>query len=301
MPTSAEERRFTLLTLLSRSAVSAARIAELPAYREHSGIALQRVIERDIQILRQSGNVIVVDSQYRYQLDNSGTIPIDLSGVDVGALRRVLGTKRRNNVEAFAQFGATKALGNGLVSGAINPYRIKVPVGDSVVDVAQAIVARRQIRFNYSRQGSPACYVIEPWRIEVHFGAFYVSGAVVQRNKTKADGDVRTFRLTRVIGSVRVLESAFLFDQQPTIDSDLNTIDVRLFVSDPAMPLARRGRIVDHRNGGVIVEFLAVDRWDMIDDIVFHGSAVDVLEPEWLRDDIADRLAHAQEVLDELR
>ncbi|ADH92590.1 WYL domain-containing protein [Arcanobacterium haemolyticum] len=298
MSTSVEERRFTLLTLLSREPATSAQIGLLPAYRAHTGVALQRMIERDIQTLRLSGHVIVVDSEYRYRVDDSAKIRLDVTGVDVTAIRRILGTKRRNNVEAFAQFGATKVIGSGEVSGKVAPYRLSVPVGDSVVEVADAITVRCRIRFSYDRQGTPVQYVVEPWRIGVHFGAFYLVGAVVSRAGCSVGAEVRTFRLSRVIGQVEVVDLPCEFPVVSEVESDLSPVDVVLLVADPRAPLARRGRVVAECDAGVLVAYEAVDRWDIVEEIVLYQGGAEIVEPAWLRDQVAERLDHAMEVLD---
>lgn len=249
---SAEERRFTLLTLLSRAPASAIEIAQLPAYAGKSGKALQRMIERDIQTLRDSGNTITVDENYRYRVDESRQIVIDVSGLDVSILRRILGTKRRNNVEAFAQFGAAKVLGSGTISDKITPYRLNVPNGESVIDVARAMSEHRRMRFRYHRSTSVTQYILEPWQVTVHFGAFYVHGAVVERDGIQVDGQIRTFKLSRIESKVEVLDQACTLPVTDQVDSELAPVDIVLFVSDPQAPLARRGKIIDQRDGELL-------------------------------------------------
>ncbi|USR78630.1 helix-turn-helix transcriptional regulator [Arcanobacterium pinnipediorum] len=297
MPTSAEERRFTLLTLLSRQRATIDQIAQLPAYRGHHGIAQQRLIERDIQILRESGTVVRVDKDYRYSVDTSHRIAVDLQDLDLTILRRLLGTKRRNNVEAFAQYAATKALGQGIVTDKMSAYKLKVPYGDSVVDIAQALGQHTQISFTYTKRDENINYIVEPWRIEVHFGAFYMVAAVIERDGSPVAGDARTFKLSRIVGKVIMLDSPVTIERKDNFDSTLSPVDIEVFVADPAMPLAQRGQIIAHHDGGVIVRFPAADRWDIVDDVLFHADAARIVAPAWLRDDVNQRIDHVHEVL----
>ncbi|QRV02954.1 WYL domain-containing protein [Arcanobacterium phocisimile] len=301
MPTSAEERRFTLLTLLSRQPATLAQIAQLPAYREHEGVAQQRLIERDIQTVRESGIIISVDSDYQYRVDTSQRIAVNLEDLDVTILRRLLGAKRRTNVEAFAQYAATKALGQGIVTDKMSAYKLKVPHGDHVVDIAQALEQRTRITFTYLKQGHEVKYLVEPWRIEVHFGAFYMVGAVIKRDGQSARGDVRTFKLSRLSGKVSLLDEPVTLPAVSDTDSALSPVDIDVFVSDPQMPLARRGQIVEMRDDGVIVRFVAADRWDIVDDVLFHSDDACIVAPAWLSNEVAHRIKHAKEVLSGLR
>lgn len=291
------ERRFTLLTRLAAGPATIDQIKEIPAYAQEAqrltDASLQRNIERDIETLRTSGHNVVnvgADGDYRYYLDDSRNVPVDGIGMDLTLLRHLLGYKASSDPEVFAQSGVTKLLGTGSLTDEASPYSLHVPTGEAVTEIAPAIQLGKRITFTYesASAGKLGRYVVEPWRIEVHFGAFYVRGYQVSKNSDAGDCGMRVFKLDRMSGKIQVLDDDATHPVLETESSHLHPVTARVFVADRRLPLAMKGTVVEERDGGVVVEIDSITRVDLFDDLIFHGRQATLLGP----DDVAEEFAH---------
>lgn len=306
---SAKERRFALLTKLATDGATFDQIRSLPAYQradvdepadsaaqEAAYAAQTRMIERDIESLRASGNTIVVTAtgdKEQYRLDTSTNIEIDGSDVDMTVLRQILNSKSVDGPELFAQSGVQKLLSSGDLTGDVSPYTLSVPRGDQAVAIAPAISLRRQISFSYAstRRTGPVQYVTEPWRLEVHFGAFYLRAHQVSVAGVPEPG-TRMFKVDRIVGKVKVLDTPAMSDMIDDASSELEPVSATVIVSEPDMPLAQRGTIEDRRGDGVVVQLKNVDRAELFDDLMFHGADARLIGPLALVDEFRSRLQH---------
>ncbi|MFY9262967.1 MAG: WYL domain-containing protein [Actinomycetaceae bacterium] len=294
---SADERRFALLTALSLRPHTAEQIFALPAFNREgiSEAAAEKELVRDIEVLRSSGHRITNTGapDYQYVLDNSGNIPVDGTGMDLSLVRYLLKYRSADGLGAFAQQGVTKLLSSGEYSDDISPYTLHVPTGEAVTDIAPAIQLGKRIQFDYSSASTskPARYLVEPWQIQVHFGAFYLLGHLVARNGDPTENGTRTFKLDRVCSPVTVLDEDCV---HPVTDAqiELAPVNARVFLTDPTLPLAQRGRVLAQRDGGVEIELIGMERTDLFDDLIFHGTAAQLLGPDELREEYVSRLRH---------
>lgn len=291
------ERRFTLLTRLALGAVTLDDMKSIPAYAELadgdiSAESVQRLIERDIETLRDSGYTVLVSNDGygpTYRLDDSSNIRIDGTGIDLSLLHHLLRRKARSESLAFAQSGVTKLLSTGSADGSPSPYSLHIPDGASVTDIASAVQLGKRVAFTYESASSagPADYVVEPLQIVVHFGSFYVRAWQVSKDGDHDAAGPRIFKLTRVTGSVTILDDDATHSLTSDASDHLRPVTVELEVDDDRLPLAMKGR---HRSGHV--ELVDVMRTDLYDDLIFHGPHARIVSPPEVAEDFANRLAH---------
>lgn len=295
---SAGERRFTLLTTLAYGAVTMSEIKRIPAYEsDKNPAALNRTIERDIEILRKSGYTIHVEQrgdEYLYRLDESSNIELDAAGLDVTLLRFLLGSKQVAGPAVFAQSGITKLLGSADLSESANYYSVSVPQGDVAVDIAPAIQLGRRIEFSYRSTNAqePARYVVEPWRLEVHFNAFYLRAYLIRKNRDQTTQGVRLFKVDRITSKVTILDETM---SAPVFNDDsieLVPVDAVIELQSTELPLARKATRIVQRDRGYEARIEGIEVGDLYDDLIFHGESARLIGPQPLVDDYNKRLAH---------
>lgn len=299
---SAGERRFTLLTKLAYGAVTMSQIRKIPAYSaDKNWETLTRTIERDIEILRKSGYAIHVEQrgdEYIYRLDDSSNIQVDATGLDVTLLRYLLGSKQVAGPAVFAQSGVTKLLSSADLSETSNYYAVSVPRGDLAVDIAPAIQLGRRIEFSYQSTSArqPARYVVEPWRLEVHFNAFYLRAFLVRKDTDRKKQGVRLFKVDRIVGKITILDEVVSAPIIPDESSKLVPVDAVIELQSAELPLARKGTKIEPRADHCVVTVEGIEVGDLYEDLIFHGESAQLIGPPSLVEDYETRLAHLQKL-----
>lgn len=166
-------------------------VDDVPVYR-HLGEnmareAVKETVRADIATLRAGGDLIDYhrresDHEYAYHLDDSATIKVDTSGLNLALLLPLLDFKGRSQPEVFAQIGVRRALEAGQRGAesdeitARRPLIATVPRGHFAPVVATAIQHHDLIAFSYQslNQSQPSERLARPLALEVHGGEFYV-------------------------------------------------------------------------------------------------------------------------------
>jgi proteasome accessory factor B len=300
-----------LITLLvSRGYVTKQRLREvIPDYKDAaSDDAFERMFDRDKDDLRALG------------------VPIELGGYDAlfedeAGYRIVRSAFELPEVELEADEAAVVGLAArvwqqaGLASATSDALR-KLRAGGVDVDVEALNVAqprlaadepsfeafwegvstRRPVRFGYrtSASAAPSERHLEPWGIVSYRSRWYVVGHDVDRD------DQRMFRLSRVVGEVRLVGDPGSFDVPE--GTDIRELAGRLAPDTPertAVVLARPGKALALRHRGRVTG--AEEGWDrieigfgrlesLVDEVLSHGADVVVREPDDLREAVVERL-----------
>ncbi|MDP9800020.1 proteasome accessory factor B [Arcanobacterium wilhelmae] len=295
---STKERHIALLTYLRQTHPTMKELMRLPFYAHSAGEkTLKRMIMRDLSELRQSGYRIDVTSDFRYVLDQSPMITVSGFGCELGMLRSFLDVHRGELPETFAQSAIHKLLADAdaTVEGI---YQARVPSGNQVVAIADAITRQRRVAFTYRSRHGDRRYVLEPWQISVHFDAFYVRGEQVSLAGRRASG-VRIFKLDRIVDEVEILGTRIESTPVPSesVFSPIDAVvDVRAGTCRPLYARAN-GRFEPSQVHGwdrLTLETIARD--ELFELLMFYGIDARIVAPLEAREDFLARLTHAIEV-----
>jgi proteasome accessory factor B len=301
-----------LITLLvSRGYVTKQRLREvIPDYKAAaSDDAFERMFDRDKDDLRALGVPIEVggydplfDDEQGYRIVRSAfELPEIAFEADEAA---VVGLAARVWQQAGLASATSDALRKLKAAG--------VEVDREALNVAQPTLAadepsfeafwegvstRRPVRFSYrtSASAAPSERHLEPWGIVSYRSRWYVVGHDVDRQ------DHRMFRLSRVVGDVRLEGTSESFDVP-------EGTDIRQLASRLAPDAAERTAVVRVRKGKALAlrhrartESAHEEGWDRLeigfgrleslaDEVLSHGDDVVVEGPEELRAVVVDRL-----------
>ncbi|HUX71082.1 MAG TPA: WYL domain-containing protein [Cellulomonadaceae bacterium] len=280
--------------------------------------AFERMFERDKDALRDLGIPILTvtgrghgdDIGYRIDQDAYAMPQVDLTAAELGVLSLAAQFWQDRSLRTDATRALTKlrAVGSGpeagdLVAG-LSP---RVPAaGAALGPLLDAVHARQAVTFSYraASTGEVRTRVLEPWRLLVREGGWYVVG--LDRDRESA----RSFRLSRIEGPVRGVGPTAAFvvpvgiDPAAVLDSRrAETSAVAVLAVRPERASALRSRAVTGVDGSPQMPGSLVDR-DLIrvpytsitafvDEVVGYGDAVVVLEPRELRERVVARLRAA--------
>ncbi|VDG76452.1 Uncharacterised protein [Actinobaculum suis] len=347
----AGERQLALLESISaHPGITRAQLLEkIPAYRSRpAGESRQRMFERDVETLRNSGYAVIVEDD-RYELSRTTPVVADVGVLGAGIIRALISALPGHDVRAgAARTGLTKMLSEAQETTPTAPARAgqapgagtaagwftqaSIPSGDEVLSLARALQTERRVSFEYERApGQYRSYEFEPWSIEEHYDAFYVSGVARYADREAADKpgpqsrkfQSRTFRVDRIVtGSVRVIGPAV--HRRAQVDSALSTgTKVELAIRRGcAAPLAARGTYLRQFSAAApdtapqtasghgfemgagtaeaqiweVYEYAALPRNSLFEDLIFYGPDVQILHPQEVRQEWEARLAHVAQV-----
>lgn len=196
---------FVLLN--ARSPITREQIFQrVPGYDQDSDEALQKMFERDKKALRDMGVPIemksfdvVHDDQQGYWLDRKSFLLPDLH---LTPSERLLITLAASAWEDQQISSVARDAAHRMGTKANRPTDapdMRIGVGlTTVADLFAAINAHRVVSFQYHSKSSDIVSdrVVQPWRLLLASGAWYLVGFDEERE------DMRTFRLTRILGSV---------------------------------------------------------------------------------------------------
>ncbi|SDC16861.1 transcriptional regulator [Sanguibacter gelidistatuariae] len=288
--------------------------------------AFERMFERDKDSLRGLGVPIVTvepdghteDIGYRIDKDSYALDEVDLTPAELG----VLSLAAQFWQDAAVAVDTTRALtklrsagemdsgpageGTDAVAGLAPRVRTVAAAYEPLLD---AILARRVVVFTYraANTGEVRRRTVEPWKVAVRDGGWYLLGH--DRDRRAA----RSFRLTRIEGSVRAIGERGAFTIPAEIDVDqlvggaapapvrhallalrperASALRARGSAATPLGPdRAALARAVADREL-VMVGYTSTHA--MADEVAGYGEAVLVLEPLELRTEVLDRLRAA--------
>lgn len=312
MSTHRTERLLNLVICLlaSRRYISREQIRiAVPQYAESgSDEAFERMFERDKDDLREMGipvetgsNDILFDDEIGYRIPKDSYALPDVT-FDSQELA-VLGLAARMWQEAALADAASSAVlkleaaGVDVDVAALSVIEPRVG-GDepAFARLYEAARDRRPVAFEYARVSDsvPAVRQLEPWGLVSWHGRWYVVGHDVDRQAT------RVFRLSRITGSVTLTGPSGTVEVPADLDlpaqvarfepePEVGMARVRIRDS-AALPLRRRGTVIDEADGWSHVEVGFGDADQLAAELCGYGADVEAMAPPEVRDAVIRRL-----------
>lgn len=284
--------------------------------------AFFRMLERDKAVLRTLGVPIVTVgtdghvSEIGYRIDSAAyeAHGLHLNGTQLAVLGMAAELWRGQALRSDMNRALTKlrALGGDdddpiplpvdLVPSVTPPQTSRAADYDAIVD---AMSTHRRIQFSYrsASQGVVARRHVEPWRIAVRSGGWYLVGRDVDRQAP------RVFHLARIESAVKAVgpEDAFVVPFSERIDEALAGVTpahaqkaILAVLPNRGGSLRSRGTPTDqsaaHRMGLEGRDTFEVPYWSLprfAAEIAAYGEAVLVVKPAALRTAVIERLQHA--------
>ena len=273
-----------------------------------SAETMERMFERDKDDLRNLGVIIEVGSfdpvfqdeaGYRIKPEVYALNLGEISGVEIALLSLAAEAWRGAALDDAAQSALTKLQSMGVESDldtlpAISP-RLNPTHNDFQV-IALAISKREAISFSYLSSSMVAQFrTIEPYAIATRYSHWYLAGRDMEKD------ELRTFRLDRIDGEISVSRNGKGFDIPAGFDvfASIETDDlVNIATIDIRKGKAHLLRVIaDSCVDKGEWEQITVRYFDyqgFVDQILWHGTDVLVIEPASLRNQV---IAALEEIL----
>ncbi|MCA5894752.1 WYL domain-containing protein [Isoptericola sp. NEAU-Y5] len=284
--------------------------------------AFERMFERDKDTLRALGIPIVTvdagghsdDVGYRIDNDAYALGPVDLTPAELGvvALAAQLWSDKTLRTDMSRAMTKLRAAGAGEAAGdAVAGLAPRVrAAGDAYVPLLEAVSERRDVSFRYraASTGEVLTRHVEPWRIAARGSGWYLVGF------DRGRGAPRVFRLSRIVGRVKVGTRPDAFDVPARVDVDamlgervgVRRVATLAVVPERAQALRARATAPEPAAGRgaepvpaprpdgreeVRVQFRSLSSF--ADEVAAYGPAVVVEEPADLRGEVVRRLVAA--------
>ncbi len=315
--TRADERLLNLVIALVNSGHGLTRAqirATVEGYAEpRTDDAFEKLFERDKTTLRELGFPLSMSEDtfqdsIRYWLDMQSydMPPVHLTASQLGVLSVAAQLWRDGALSAESRRAVTKlrALGDPDVdTHGLGALALRVgAAGGAYGPLVDAIDSRTAVRFRYraASTGEVAVRTVEPWRLAVRRGGWYLLGQDRDREAARA------FRLSRFDGSVGTVGEAGAFEIPRSVDVEamlgLRSAQVEAFLAitpGRATALRAQGRPSEATEacgcaeGRDLVDLTLDDLEQGARLVASYGDAVVVLEPDELREAVARRLRAA--------
>lgn len=315
--TRADERLLNLVIALVNSGHGLTRAqirATVEGYAEpRTDDAFEKLFERDKATLRELGFPLSMSEDtfqdsIRYWLDMQSydMPPVHLTASQLGVLSVAAQLWRDGALGAESRRAVTKlrALGDPDVdTHGLGALALRVgAAGGAYGPLVDAIDSRTAVRFRYraASTGEVAARTVEPWRLAVRRGGWYLLGQDRDREAARA------FRLSRFDGPVGTVGEAGAFEIPRSVDVEamlgLRSAQVEAFLAitpGRATALRAQGRPSEATEacgcaeGRDLVDLTLDDLEQGARLVASYGDAVVVLEPDELREAVARRLRAA--------
>lgn len=315
--TRADERLLNLVIALVNSGHGLTRAqirATVEGYAEpRTDDAFEKLFERDKATLRELGFPLSMSEDtfqdsIRYWLDMQSydMPPVHLTASQLGVLSVAAQLWRDGALGAESRRAVTKlrALGDPDVdTHGLGALALRVgAAGGAYGPLVDAIDSRTAVRFRYraASTGEVAVRTVEPWRLAVRRGGWYLLGQDRDREAARA------FRLSRFDGPVGTVGEAGAFEIPRSVDVEamlgLRSAQVEAFLAitpGRATALRAQGRPSEATEacgcaeGRDLVDLTLDDLEQGARLVASYSDAVVVLEPDELREAVARRLRAA--------
>ncbi|MDC7122711.1 WYL domain-containing protein [Cellulomonas fimi] len=276
--------------------------------------AFERMFERDKDTLRELGIPVLTvtdaghgdDIGYRIDAEQYALAPLDLTAGELGVLAMAAQVWQDQSLRADTSRALTKLRAVGaapqstdLVAGLAPRVRSG---GGAIGPLLDAVQARQVVRFVYraANTGEVRERTVEPWKLLARRGGWLLVGRDRERDAP------RSFRLSRVEGTVRLVGAPGAFEPPPAeeLASALHPWEERpervaTLAVLPERAGAARARAVpapddapdvrsDPRLAAVLAHRDVVHvpfrlDWELAEELVGYGDAVVVLDPPSVR------------------
>lgn len=287
--------------------------------------AFERMFERDKDALRDLGVPIITvetgghaeEIGYRIDKDSYALDEVDLTPAELGVLSLAAqfwqdAAVAVDTTRALTKLRSVGEMGTGTPGEAADSVAGLAPrvrsVSAAYEPILEAILARKVVTFTYraASTGQVRRRTVEPWKVVVRDGGWYLLGH--DRDRDAA----RSFRLTRIEGSVKAIGPGEAFTVPADLDVDelvggspLGPERMALLALRPerASALRARGSAAPQVPSNPSVARAVADRevvevpytsaHALADEIAGYGEAVLVLDPPELREHVLERLRAA--------
>lgn len=319
-PRTASDRRYTLRCKLNEDHSTLEELLRLPAYQDREKSLSQRrhLLESDISVLRESGEDLRVrlgaHNEEIYWIDNSHKITISGAPPDLSILYNLLTESGKSAEAEYASAALQILLSASNLTEKNTAYRIHLPRGKYILEIATAIARRQRVSIKYAAAYSSRCtqQIIEPVRIEAHYDAFYVLAYKIDANAVE-NPPLRTYKIDRILEKPQLLadsatntanfrsEKSRNTDSELEIINDFSTYDFQVRIKKsralPLRELAAKVTSAPAAKDGSAQEDLHIyqmQKEDMYEYLVFYGRDAQLLAPREIRQDFYERLQHLQ-------
>lgn len=319
-PRTASDRRYTLRCKLNEDHSTLEELLRLPAYQDKEKSLSQRrhLLESDISVLRESGEDLRVrlgaHNEEIYWIDNSHKITINGAPPDLSILYNLLAENGKSAEAEYASAALQILLSASNLTEKNTAYRIHLPRGKYILEIATAIARRQRVSIKYAAAYSYRCtqQIIEPVRIEAHYDAFYVLAYKIDANAVE-NPPLRTYKIDRILEKPQLLADSatntanFGSEKSRSTNSELeiingfSTYDFQVRVKKsralPLRELAAKVTSAPAAKDGSAQEDLHIyqmQKEDMYEYLVFYGRDAQLLAPREIRQDFYERLQNLQ-------
>ncbi len=291
----------TIALLEARRPLSLEELRERTGYYDQDGESGRRMFERDKDELRRLGvplelrvdpltgeSAYVVDRR-EYELPD-----VQLDRDEVAALAVALRLTGQSDDRVALSKLAARSPDALSVPGDIGA-RMDLST-DALDDVADALVERRTITFDYrTAAGQSSSRRVDPYGVALRRGSWYLVGHDHDRDAQ------RSFRLDRVVGRIRTVGDEGAFTVPDDVDLAGHVTGPATEEEDVDLEVAPTARWAVESQGGRHISTGTRDGWtrhrlDAVDPgrltpwLLGLGPDVEVVSPAWRRDRIIARL-----------
>lgn len=287
--------------------------------------AFERMFERDKDALRDLGVPIITvetgghseEIGYRIDKDSYALDEVNLTPAELGVLSLAAqfwqdATVAVDTTRALTKLRSAGEMDTGAAGEAADAVAGLAPrvrsVSAAYEPLLEAILARRVVVFTYraASTGQVRRRTVEPWKVAVRDGGWYLLGHDRDRDAARA------FRLTRIEGPVKTVGAQGAFTAPADIDVDAlisgtplaparqallalrperaSALRARGSAHAPAPDDPRLTRAVADRE---LVSVPYTSAHALADEVAGYGEAVLVLDPPELREHVLERLRAA--------
>jgi predicted DNA-binding transcriptional regulator YafY len=262
-------------------------------YIERIGLkASKRTIERDFEAIRNEFDIEIEYNQSKrgYFINKEKSLPIDsfLRLLELVETAHVFQESLQKSKETLRSIDFEN---EGNVSG----------IG-YLQDILQAIRNHQYIRISHEsyQSGKTRKYRLKPYLIKEFQGRWYVVGEVSGLN------EVRTFGIDRIT-SFELLTKTFVPKKdlnlkekfRDVVGLTYSAIEIQKVILSAkpeqlpylkSLPLHSSQRIINDKEGKTLVEYLLKPNYEFIQLIFKHIDTIRVVEPEWLVDEVKEKI-----------
>ncbi len=299
--TSAAQRRLDILMQLQKAPATTEQLLNLPVYKmqDKSPEYIKDILEKDLKVLRDSGENILFSEDNKYRIVNTKQIKVSGSNVDITVLRGLLADKRIKKPDVLAQIGVQKLLAQAQVTAENSPYTISVPSGKYIMQIADALERKQNLEFEYAKAEEETIkkYVVMPLRIFIFAEAFYFSGYEFSINGN-ATGDMRSYKVDRITDKPELIPTKNMpykvAEETILAFSNVNAIvRIRKGSCVPLLEMAVSSSNGHNKNGEYLdLELRNIKVFELFDYLVFYGKDALLLEPKTLQNTFTKHLRH---------
>lgn len=273
--------------------------------------AMERMFERDKDELREIGIVIQVlpidllfDDELGYRiLPSEYFLPdISLSHQESIWLSVAANLIRESQSEGLAQKAFQKLLARSSASldeilELNSSYQFEMKLNEILLEIWRAIRERGNIQFSYVSYDAQEILrerTVSPYLITSKFSNWYLVALDLQ------DRRLKTYRIDKIEKVIRsndseYISSDFESDIEPLLEKFRGDLIKKIIIRADAQlteahRLIRKASSVEKIDGSLLLTFYNVDSHEITEMILWSGSLVEVISPNFLRESIYQAL-----------